>query len=120
MRQQNMPQAIRIGDATVTFQPAGHVLGSAQIVVESGGTRIVAIGRREILGLYEGVGLKPLNRSAQSGAVTYELLSETIQGIQNYLCRIDRIPFAVEERFGQSCGFAVLSSPARGPRAGPC
>lgn len=36
--------AMRIGDATVTFQPAGHVLGSAQIVVESGGTRIVASG----------------------------------------------------------------------------
>lgn len=34
----------RIGDATVTFQPAGHVLGSAQIVVEAGGTRIVASG----------------------------------------------------------------------------
>ena len=37
-------EAMRIGDATVTFQPAGHVLGSAQIVVESGGTRIVASG----------------------------------------------------------------------------
>jgi putative mRNA 3-end processing factor len=34
----------RIGDTTVTFQPAGHVLGSAQIVVESAGTRIVASG----------------------------------------------------------------------------
>ena len=37
-------EAMRIGDATVTFQPAGHVLGSAQIVVEAGGTRIVASG----------------------------------------------------------------------------
>ncbi len=36
--------AMRIGDATVTFQPAGHVLGSAQIAVESGGLRIVASG----------------------------------------------------------------------------
>lgn len=43
-----------------------------------GGTRIVAIGRREILGLYQGVGMKPLGRSAQSGAVTYELMSETV------------------------------------------
>ncbi|MCP4380619.1 MAG: ligase-associated DNA damage response exonuclease [Hyphomicrobiales bacterium] len=34
----------RIGDTAVTFQPAGHVLGSAQIVVESAGTRIVASG----------------------------------------------------------------------------
>jgi putative mRNA 3-end processing factor len=29
---------------SVTFQPAGHVLGSAQILVEHGGTRIVASG----------------------------------------------------------------------------
>ena len=36
--------AMRICDATVTFQPAGHVLGSAQIAVEAGGTRIVASG----------------------------------------------------------------------------
>lgn len=61
-----------------------------------GGTRIVAIGRREILGLYEGVGLKPLGRAAQSGAVTYELLTETVQGIQNYLCWIDRILSRIE------------------------
>lgn len=33
-----------IGDTRVTFHPAGHVLGSAQIAVESGGLRIVASG----------------------------------------------------------------------------
>src|ERR1700761_7687998 len=43
-------QAIRYGEtvtldgATVTFHPAGHVLGSAQIAVEAGGLRIVASG----------------------------------------------------------------------------
>jgi putative mRNA 3-end processing factor len=37
-------ETMRIGDAAVTFQPAGHVLGSAQIVVEAGGIRIVASG----------------------------------------------------------------------------
>lgn len=35
---------LRIGDATVAFHPAGHVLGSAQIAVEAGGCRIVAAG----------------------------------------------------------------------------
>ena len=34
----------RIGNATVSFHPAGHVLGSAQISVTHGGTRIVASG----------------------------------------------------------------------------
>ncbi|MEA2937812.1 MAG: putative mRNA 3-end processing factor [Alphaproteobacteria bacterium] len=43
-------QAIRYGEsvnvdgARVTFHPAGHVLGSAQIAVEAGGLRIVASG----------------------------------------------------------------------------
>jgi putative mRNA 3-end processing factor len=34
----------RIGDVAVTFHPAGHVLGSAQIAVERGGFRVVASG----------------------------------------------------------------------------
>ena len=44
------PQAIDYGEAIdlngvrVTFHPAGHVLGSAQIAVEHGGLRIVASG----------------------------------------------------------------------------
>jgi putative mRNA 3-end processing factor len=35
---------VRLGDVAVTFHPAGHVLGSAQIAVTQGGTRIVASG----------------------------------------------------------------------------
>ena len=35
---------IRIGDVTVNFHPAGHVLGSAQIAVESPTQRIVVSG----------------------------------------------------------------------------
>jgi putative mRNA 3-end processing factor len=37
-------QAMRIGDTTVSFHPAGHVLGSAQIAVEAGGLRMVVTG----------------------------------------------------------------------------
>ena len=43
-----------------------------------GGTRIVAIGRRELLGLYRKAGLRTLHRRTQSGAVTYELLSAPV------------------------------------------
>ena len=35
---------IRLGEVSVRFHPAGHVLGSAQIAVERGGRRIVASG----------------------------------------------------------------------------
>jgi len=37
-------EAIRIGDTTVRLAPAGHVLGSAQVVVEFGGSRVVVSG----------------------------------------------------------------------------
>jgi putative mRNA 3-end processing factor len=37
-------EEIRLGDVTVNFHPAGHVLGSAQIAVSCNGTRIVASG----------------------------------------------------------------------------
>ncbi|BCP51695.1 DNA ligase-associated DEXH box helicase [Kaistia sp. 32K] len=37
-------EAVTIGDVTVQFHPAGHVLGSAQIAVEAKGMRIVASG----------------------------------------------------------------------------
>src|SRR5580698_1179371 len=37
-------ETLSIGGVAVTFHPAGHVLGSAQIEVEHGGFRIVASG----------------------------------------------------------------------------
>ncbi len=37
-------EPVRLDGATVTFHPAGHVLGSAQIAVEAEGLRIVASG----------------------------------------------------------------------------
>ena len=37
-------ETIRVGEADVTFHPAGHVLGSAQIEVAAKGLRIVASG----------------------------------------------------------------------------
>src|SRR5277367_6092807 len=37
-------ERLRLGAVDVSFHPAGHVLGSAQIRIESGGLRIVASG----------------------------------------------------------------------------
>src|SRR5438046_2105939 len=37
-------EPLSIGGVQVTFRPAGHVLGSAQIVVEANGLRVVASG----------------------------------------------------------------------------
>ncbi len=54
-----------------------------------GGTRVTAIGRREILDLYLKVGLESVGLSVQSGAVTYDVL-------QAPLCRLRE----QVERFG--------------------
>jgi putative mRNA 3-end processing factor len=37
-------ESVNLGGVTVTFHPAGHVLGSAQIAVEANGLRVVASG----------------------------------------------------------------------------
>jgi putative mRNA 3-end processing factor len=37
-------EPMQIGDVSVRFTPAGHVLGSAQVVIEAGGTRLVVSG----------------------------------------------------------------------------
>lgn len=37
-------EPVRLGDVTVTFHPAGHVLGAAQIAIERGGERAVVSG----------------------------------------------------------------------------
>jgi putative mRNA 3-end processing factor len=37
-------EAIKLGTVSITFHPAGHILGSAQILIEADGTRIVVSG----------------------------------------------------------------------------
>lgn len=37
-------QPLRVGDVTLRLAPAGHVLGSAQVVIEAGGRRAVVTG----------------------------------------------------------------------------
>ncbi len=41
------------------------------------GTRVIALGRRELLGFYRKVGFQPLGQTIQSGAVAFELMSAT-------------------------------------------
>ena len=48
-----------------------------------GGTRIVGIGRREVMDLYRRVGLQPVGFSTQSGAVTYDLVVGTIAAMRD-------------------------------------
>src|SRR5438552_2498095 len=47
-----------------------------------GGTRIVAIGRREVVDMYVRSGLKPVGMSVQAGAVTYDVLQATTEALR--------------------------------------
>jgi putative mRNA 3-end processing factor len=37
-------ETVRVGDVTVSFHPAGHILGSAQIAIEQAGFRVIVSG----------------------------------------------------------------------------
>jgi len=50
-----------------------------------GGTRIMAIGRREILDLYLKAGLQPVGISVRSGAVTYQVLQSSMAEVRQRL-----------------------------------
>lgn len=77
-----------------------------------GGTRIAAIGRREVLDLYRHVGLRPLGLTTQAGAVTYELMLATIEELRaraaDHATLLGRLETATEWR---------LSFPFRKPAA---
>jgi histidinol-phosphate/aromatic aminotransferase/cobyric acid decarboxylase-like protein/GNAT superfamily N-acetyltransferase len=47
-----------------------------------GGTRVIAIGRHEILDLYLRVGLQPAGMAVQSGAVTFDVLHGTMDELR--------------------------------------
>src|SRR5882724_2764155 len=47
-----------------------------------GGTRIIALGRREIHGLYMQAGLQPLGVTVRSGAVEFILMSERVDALR--------------------------------------
>lgn len=67
--------------------------------VEShGGTRIVAIGRREVLDLYLKAGLRPFGRSVRSGAVDYEFLHMTVAEGRAGVASLSGLFTRIEER----------------------
>jgi len=59
---------------------AGLLMYTALNWIESrGGTRILAIGRHEVLGLYRKVGLHMLGREVAAGAVRFELMTGMVR-----------------------------------------
>ena len=54
-----------------------------------GGSRIVAIGREDVLGMYARVGMRMVGPRFQAGAVTYHLMQGTMQDVHDSLDNID-------------------------------
>ena len=77
---------------------AGLLMYAAFRWIESrGGTRIVAIGRRELCGFYRKAGLQKLGQSVQAGAVSYELMSATISHLRDWLSQFTRTLHKLEK-----------------------
>ncbi len=58
------------------------VYAALRWVEAHGGTRIMAIGRREIVPLYRKIGLEPVGIEFQSGAVTFEVLQAGVAALR--------------------------------------
>ena len=79
---------------TVAAQHRGRALAlllmyaALRLIESRGGTRVVAIGRRELMGLYRKAGLQPLGPQACSGRVTYELMTATVAHLRSRSIRL--------------------------------
>jgi histidinol-phosphate/aromatic aminotransferase/cobyric acid decarboxylase-like protein/N-acyl-L-homoserine lactone synthetase len=71
-----------------------------------GGTRIMAIGRRELMGMYARVGLKAHALTVKSGAVTYELMQGTMADVHEALPGIWRLLERIEATMAWQFGVA--------------
>ncbi len=84
---------------------AGLLMYAALRWVEAhGGTKIVALGRREVLEIYLKVGLHPIGRQIQAGAVTYELLSATTRQVRERLVHYASILHKLENKINWQLG----------------
>ncbi len=72
--------------------------GALRWVEAHGGKRIAAIGRREVLDLYQKVGLKSMGRRVEAGAVTYELLHATVAELREQAEQFGGLLERLEER----------------------
>jgi hypothetical protein len=73
-------------------------------VEAQGGSRIVAIGRREILDIYLKVGLQSLGRQIKSGAVTFELITATTREVNSQLARYSTLLRRLERSLDWALG----------------
>lgn len=74
-----------------TFVPLLLMYAALRWVEAHRGTRVVAIGRREVRPLYEKVGLRACGREFVSGAVAFQLMTATVTGIRAALTNLESV-----------------------------
>ncbi|NGN68230.1 aminotransferase class I/II-fold pyridoxal phosphate-dependent enzyme [Streptomyces sp. A7024] len=72
-------------------------------IASRGGRRVVAMGRSELLAMYQAVGLRPVGRTVHSGAVTFEVLTGAVSELtkltmERYGSTLERLRSAVDWR----------------------
>lgn len=88
------------------------IYGAFRWVEHQGGSRIMAIGRREILDIYVKVGLRPLGRQIKSGAVMFELIAATTEEVNQQLVRYAPLLDGLEQKLDWRLGIPFRRSPA--------
>jgi histidinol-phosphate/aromatic aminotransferase/cobyric acid decarboxylase-like protein/N-acyl-L-homoserine lactone synthetase len=58
-------------------------------IEERGGTRVVAIGRRELMRMYGRLGMEPLGIVVRSGHLSFEVMTATVEALRH---RLDALP----------------------------
>lgn len=88
--------------------PVASALAYASLrwIEEAGGTRIIAMGRKEIMGFYRKMGLQPLGLNVRAGNVDFEYMTALTSELNDRLSRhrslLDRLERSVEWGFGFS------------------
>jgi histidinol-phosphate/aromatic aminotransferase/cobyric acid decarboxylase-like protein/N-acyl-L-homoserine lactone synthetase len=75
-------------------------------IVAQGGTRIIAIGRKEIVSMHYRVGLKAVGIQVKAGAVNYEVVTGTTDDVHNALPGIRKLLDRIESDMSWEIGVA--------------
>lgn len=74
-----------------SFVAASLLYGALCYIESRDGQTIVAIGRLEVLAMYQRAGLRSLGRQVRSGQVTYELMSADTCDLRNLMARFHKL-----------------------------
>lgn len=64
--------------------------GALRYAESNGGSQLVAIGRREVVGMYSRCGMTPTGAVTRSGAVEYELMTGSVQQVHRTIAPMTR------------------------------